>query len=324
MKKITAILFVTSALTSQAAFAGGPGADDPFFWVDGGGDAPAQTTVTPATANKQALPKATRTQQAKPAAVPLPRPEIQTGSKAADVGADGVKKAPASPLLKDYPAADAPKNGAPENGRARYDNGNCDYSDRTPATLDFSRKGSKSGEAAKSGDAYQARAGYMTGDNGVLGAIQDDPCADIRRRGGETADSASGYVNPDDIRRANSLEDHRIPVHSVGRYTPEGSGKWSRTPDNPYVDAASEWKVTKGLQLSQMLETWGKRAGYTVIYQASHDFMIEADVIIQGTFPEAAGQVVESYADADPPIAADLYPDNKVLVVRSAAEFDGR
>ena len=200
----------------------------------------------------------------------------------------------------------------------------CPVPDGRPLTLDFPNGPMPSAHAGHQGHAYDSRRGYMAGDDGVLRGIQDNPCVEIYRRGGETAESAAGWLHPHDIRRVNTLEDRRIPVHTVGSYTTGGEGVWYADPANPYVDAPRAWDVREGETLSTLLRRWGAEAGYTVVYESPNDYILQANVVIRGTFPEAAGEVIESFANADPPIAADLVLGNRVLVVRPASDFDGR
>lgn len=201
---------------------------------------------------------------------------------------------------------------------------NCYYPDGRPMTLDFPNGPMPSVYAGNQGHAYDSRRGYMSGDDGILRGIQDNPCVEIYRRGGETAESAAGWLHPHDIRRVNTLEDRRIPIHTVGRYTAGGDGVWYADPANPFVDAPREWDVREGETLSVVLRRWGAEAGYTIVYQSPNDYILQANVVLRGTFPEAAGEVIESFSNAQPPVAGDFYIGNRVLVVRPASDFDGR
>jgi len=246
-----------------------------------------------------------------------------------DLGAETPAAAPeapaATPLLDRYPMADAPAHAVPEGGLPRYlDDNRCGSPDAAPDPRVFGGAPGYYGDGGALPEAFRGRRGEMTGDDGVLEAMQDDPCALLFRRGGPTAESLREYTHPDDIRRANTLEERRIPIHEIGRYAPAGSGLWYREEYDPFLDTARIWTVERGKMLSEVLLEWGDAAGYDVVWQSPHDYVIQADVHIRGTFPEAAGQVIESFADANPPIAADFYLSNKVLVVDSAQEFDGR
>lgn len=230
-----------------------------------------------------------------------------------------------NPMLEAYPVADAPKHAVPEASTPRYLDDDCYPSETMPKTGLITASEVADGD----GDPRSAtlrRRGEMALDDGVLESVQDTPCSYIHRRGGETADSAREYTHPDDIRRVNVLEDRRIPVHEVGRYDAGGgeSDLWQRDPSNPYIDASKSWTVRKGMMISEVLIAWGEEAGYDVIWQAPHDFVVRADVTIRGTFPEAAGEVLESFANANPPLSGDFYMANRVLVVDSASAFDAR
>jgi hypothetical protein len=308
MKKISAILLTTtSILSSNVAFAGVSGMDDPFFWIEGQNGAPSQTEIVGNGAKGDM-------QRGEFTSMNTPNEE--------DYGAKGSPYA-TNPFFEDYPAERVSKHGTPEQGQAQYITDNCSYPARTPKTMDFSTPDRmKKGEHGMT--PHDARRGEENGDDGILSAIQDNPCPDIMRRGGETANSARGHLRKGDIRRANTLEDRRIPTHSVGRYSPKGLGLWYRDPSNPFIDSSSEWEVRQGETLSQLLNRWGDDSGFTIVYQADTDYVLQANVVIRGTFSEASGQVIESFASAKPPITADFFLGNKVIVVRSASDFDSR
>lgn len=230
---------------------------------------------------------------------------------------------PTAPPTKYEPAPQAVVVPAPA-APAPVAHSNCYTPDGRPMTLDFPNGPMLSAHAGHQGHAYDARRGYMAGDDGVLRGIQDNPCVEIYRRGGETPESAAGWLHPHDIRRVNTLEDRRIPIHSVGRYAANPSELWYADPANPYIEAAREWDVREGETLSTLLRRWGAEAGYTISYQTQADYIIEANSIIRGTFPEAAGAVIASFKDAKPAVAAKWHPSNRAVQIISAAEFDGR
>ena len=191
-------------------------------------------------------------------------------------------------------------------------------------TLDFPNGPMLNGHPGYQAHSYDSRRGYMAGDDGVLRGIQDNPCVEIYRRGGETPESAAGWSHPHDIRRVNTLEDRRIPIHSVGRYAANPGELWYADPANPYVDAAREWDAREGETLSTLLRRWGAEAGYTIVYQSPTDYIVEANVVIRGTFPEAAGEVIASYKNASPAIRAEWNIGNRTVVILPANDFDGR
>jgi hypothetical protein len=307
MRKISAILLTTTALIggSQAS-ADAPGMNDPFFWIGEDASAPEQSEVI---GNGQA------TEMQREKFTDMNQPAAKGNSTTAP-------EYPKNPVLDDYPTQHSTNTDRSPSSNPLVAADGCAYHEGNAATVDFAVPKPRTG--ARGTTPEDQRRGEMAGTDGVLSAVQDTPCVDIMRRGGETANSAQGHLREGDIRRANTLEERRIPTHSVGRYSPEGSGLWHRDPANPFIDAASEWAVHRGETLSQMLHRWADDAGFTIVYQADIDYVLQADVVIRGTFSEAAGQVIESFANASPPISADYYLGNKVIVVRSSGEFDGR
>lgn len=314
MTKLAALLIATTAITAAThAFADAYKADQeqPFFWTDISTEVTEEAAPTPKPAPKLPAP-------VRPAPVAAPQPIV-----APTAPVPQIKVPQQNPIMETYPAAQAPQNAAPQMGTPRYLDGDC-YPAQTAPNTDLFTHTPRPSAADRVASGHDRRRGEMMGDDGVVEAIQDDPCTYIHRRGGETADSARGYTHPDDIRRVNTLEDRRIPVHDIGRYAPEGSDSWARDDNNPYQDTSSTWTIERGRMVSEVLIEWGEIAGWDVIWRSPHDFVVQADVSIRGTFPEAAGKVIDSFADANPPIAGELYPTNRVLVVDSAAAFDGR
>ena len=283
-------------------------------------DAPPATTAPDTPPTTARSPSPAPAERVSPRRAP-PAPPQMADRPGQDAPAETGDSSNRNPMMRDYPSEDGPRHGAGPDGAGPrwYADDQC--MDGVPYGFDGPPPGVRDEPL---NDPRTARRGEMTGDDGVLETIQDDPCALMYRRGGETAASHHEYTHPEDIRRANVLEDRRIPLHSVGRYTGPDSGVWYRDPRTPFADAPQPWRVSRGLMLSQMLTAWGDAAGYNVVWRTSYDFIVETDVVIEGTFPEAAGRVIESFSNANPPLAAEFYPSNRVMVVHSATEFDGR
>ena len=253
---------------------------------------------------------------------PSPRQRPQRPLDSANPQPSNPTRKPANPVMESYPVNDAPQHHVPEAGQNPYFDDDCTMS---PRTQTWARdRGAMGPPRDRNAAPHMHRRGEMAGDDGTLEAIQDDPCDLIHRRGGPNAASINEYTHPRDIRRANTLEDRRIPVHDVGRYTPDSSGLWHRDTKSPFVNASRSWEIQRGTMLSHMLTAWGDEAGFNVVWRSAHDYVIQTDLNIRGTFPEAAGKVLESFAAANPPISADFYLANRTLVVESSSEFDGR
>lgn len=75
------------------------------------------------------------------------------------------------------------------------------------------------------------------------------------------------------------------------------------------------WSAQKGTRLSDMLAEWGTRENWTVRWNTSKDFRIEADFSIDApNFLSAAGQILKAYRDAGQPFHPAAY-SNQVLVI---------
>jgi hypothetical protein len=328
MNRFAALLLATTAI-SAATPGNADGYDasldqnEPFFWTDINEDQGAQSASAPVAvpdATPVAAPVAASGNQTATPTGGLKDAPIMTGS-----AGDPRDTPPRNPIQEAYPEKDSPQYQVPSNGTARYLDDECSTSGNAPYSMQWSRNHDAADTSTRANvDPTLRRRGEMAGDDGVLEAIQDNPCTLIYRRGGETAASANEYTHPDDIRRVNTLEDRRIPVHEIGRYATEESTIWHRDPDNPFVDASQKWTVERGILLSEMLTAWGEEAGYNVVWRSPYDYVVETDVVINGTFPEASGKVLESYKNANPGLAGDLYLSQHVLVVNTSSEFDGR
>ncbi|MCY3984944.1 MAG: toxin co-regulated pilus biosynthesis Q family protein [Roseovarius sp.] len=201
----------------------------------------------------------------------------------------------------------------------------CHSGDGNPTAIDLAETiGSMPRKNIGNKDEIMSRRGHMAADDGVLEVIGENPCANIHLRGKHANKSGDVLEEDSRIHRANTLESHRIPVHKVGRYLPDDSTAWYRHPRNPFAEDEQLWRIQKGGTLRGTLASWGDASGFSVVWHSPHDYILETDAVIAGTFPEAAGQVIESFSNALPPVAGEFYPQNRVLVIDSASEFDGR
>lgn len=85
--------------------------------------------------------------------------------------------------------------------------------------------------------------------------------------------------------------------------------------------AAMAWTIKQGETLTQALNDWAAKAGYSVVWNADHTFNIEASASFDGNFIKAVTELFAAYKDADRAVVVDLYPDQKpkpVVVVSNA------
>lgn len=84
---------------------------------------------------------------------------------------------------------------------------------------------------------------------------------------------------------------------------------------------APAWTIKQGETLTQALNDWAGKAGYSVVWNADHTFNIEASASFDGNFIKAVTDLFDAYKGADRPIVVDLYPDQKpkpIVVVSNA------
>ena len=82
------------------------------------------------------------------------------------------------------------------------------------------------------------------------------------------------------------------------------------------------WVARQGQTLRATLEAWGREAGWRVAWRADHEFTLMASAEFQGSFEDAAGTLIEAFANASPPIFGRLYSGNRVLVITSPQDAD--
>lgn len=91
-----------------------------------------------------------------------------------------------------------------------------------------------------------------------------------------------------------------------------------------YGDTSHDWDATAGSTLRTLLMDWGNRGGWTVIWKLDRDYHLEAGVIFRGTFTEASGALVRSFARATPAPIATFYQGNRVLVINTQEDENER
>lgn len=73
--------------------------------------------------------------------------------------------------------------------------------------------------------------------------------------------------------------------------------------------------VEEGFMLRQTINTWADAAGWKVVWDSEHDYVIEAHAAFIGDFVEASSKLFTAMKDARPAITVTFHKGNKVLVV---------
>lgn len=81
-----------------------------------------------------------------------------------------------------------------------------------------------------------------------------------------------------------------------------------------------EWKVESGKKVREILYLWTKKAGWTLVWHPDYDLELSAPAQFEGDMTAAVKQLFASINTAEAPLFAQLYPENKVLVVNSSID----
>lgn len=82
------------------------------------------------------------------------------------------------------------------------------------------------------------------------------------------------------------------------------------------------WIARQGQTLRATLEAWAREAGWRIAWRADHEYTLMASAEFQGSFEDAAGTLIEAFANASPPIFGRLYTGNRVLVITNPQDAD--
>lgn len=85
------------------------------------------------------------------------------------------------------------------------------------------------------------------------------------------------------------------------------------TPE-PAEPAEEVWRVPSHGTLREMIESWGQRAGWRVVWDTDLDYPMEAAFEVRGDFVKAADAVFAAYWDAKEKFAVRAYSNNVLLV----------
>lgn len=116
------------------------------------------------------------------------------------------------------------------------------------------------------------------------------------------------------------------PVSSVARRNSSSFTVSERAPQATFVAAqrpiappAPQWSLDPSLTLRENIEQWGKKAGWTIIWEGA-DYPIAAKANFTGDFSSPEGPVaklIEAYESSDQPLLAKLTTMDRVLYIRN-------
>jgi hypothetical protein len=98
--------------------------------------------------------------------------------------------------------------------------------------------------------------------------------------------------------------------HLEGKEIVNGAKDWQ-----PVGDAKGTYIVEEGYMLHQTISSWAEAAGWKIVWESEHDYVIEAHAAFSGDFVDASSQLFSAMKDARPSITVVYHKGNKVLVV---------
>jgi len=91
--------------------------------------------------------------------------------------------------------------------------------------------------------------------------------------------------------------------------------------ETPREMPAKQWVIEPGRTLREVMEDWGRQAGWVVVWRSERDYLIESGASFGGNFENAAEEVLKAFSNAEPPVKATFYL-NRTLVIDAEAMSD--
>ena len=108
-------------------------------------------------------------------------------------------------------------------------------------------------------------------------------------------------------------------VSGVGVRTSKGGGEQDIESlfSDPSHFAARRWVASQGDYVEDVLQGWASvtEGGWSVVYEAKHDYLLSSGAVFQGTFVEAVNGFVSALS-TNTRLKAEIYVGNKAVVLR--------
>ena len=82
-------------------------------------------------------------------------------------------------------------------------------------------------------------------------------------------------------------------------------------------DPVEDWLAEEGQNLKDLLQEWGDRAGWRVVWKTNRNYPLTAGAMFRGRFADASAALIRTFARAKPAPVATYYKGNRVLVVET-------
>lgn len=88
------------------------------------------------------------------------------------------------------------------------------------------------------------------------------------------------------------------------------------TPEEPVED----WLAQEGMTLRAILQDWGDRAGWRIVWASEREYLLEAGAMFRGRYEDVSAALIRAFARARPAPYATFYHGNRVLLVMTQEE----
>jgi len=78
-----------------------------------------------------------------------------------------------------------------------------------------------------------------------------------------------------------------------------------------------DWIANEGDTLRALLQEWGDRAGWRVVWSSDREYTLEAGAVFRGDFIDVTSALIRAFARATPAPQATFYRGNRVLVINT-------
>lgn len=78
-----------------------------------------------------------------------------------------------------------------------------------------------------------------------------------------------------------------------------------------------DWLAQEGSDLKTLMQSWGDRAGWRVVWETDRKYILKAGAMFNGRFVDVASALVKAFKRAKPVPYAIFYKGNRVVVVKT-------
>jgi hypothetical protein len=110
-----------------------------------------------------------------------------------------------------------------------------------------------------------------------------------------------------------ALQTQQYPGYASAPQQPQQSQQLS----SGEAGASGDWVAQEGDTLRSLLQDWGDRAGWRVVWNTDREFVLEAGAVFRGEFMDVSSALVRAFARATPAPQGTFYKGNRVLVINT-------